>query len=67
MTVPQLLDVGSKLIGLYLLAASVPILLSMTVGWLFSNPWEQMDGSPQRSISLSLSSAWLFTCSLGGH
>jgi hypothetical protein len=46
MTAPQLLDVGSRLIGLYLLAASVPILLSVTVGWLFSNTWEQMDGSP---------------------
>ncbi len=46
MTPPQLLEVGSRLIGLYLLAASVPILLSVTVGLLFSNNWEQMDGSP---------------------
>ena len=37
MTSPQLLEVGSKLIGLYLLAASVPILLSVTVGLVFSN------------------------------
>ena len=46
MTPPQLIEVGSRLIGLYVLSASVPILLSMPVGWLFSNTWEQMAGSP---------------------
>lgn len=48
MTPPQLLEVGTRLIGLYLLAASVPILLSVVVGLLFSGTWEQMDGSPIR-------------------
>ena len=48
MTAPQLLEVGSKLIGLYFLALSAPILLSVTVGWLFSNVWDPIDEAPIR-------------------
>jgi hypothetical protein len=54
MTPPQLLVVGTRLIGLYLLAASVPILLSVVVGLLFSGTWEQMDGSPIRIYIVSI-------------
>jgi hypothetical protein len=46
MTAPQLFVVGTKLIGLYFLAVSLPILLAMAVGLPFSDLWGQTDGSP---------------------
>lgn len=44
----QLLDVGSKLIGLYFLVFSAPLLLSVTVGLVFSNMWDGIDDAPVR-------------------
>jgi hypothetical protein len=48
MTPPQVLEVGSKLIGLYVLVASLPLLLSATIGLLLPGAWEQTSSSPVR-------------------
>jgi len=56
MTALQFLDVGSKLIGLYFVVLTLPILLSVAIGWLFSNHWEQVGGTPIRIyIAISIS------------
>jgi hypothetical protein len=65
MTAQQLLEVGSKLIGLYFLALSAPILLSVTVGWLFSNMWHKTGGA-QTMIYISISTVGLLVLMVFG-
>ena len=60
-----LFELGSKLIGLYFLVMSVPVLLDLTIGGLLSGLVDQQVSGPPRSYLILRTSGLFFVIILG--